>query len=113
MTQTTSAPRIPSRLATRHSCSLRYDALAGHRHSEGSGRGPASGKCLWCKGRLVIATGLWGTFTWRGDGRYWADGALALSSREPVAGPDWVERNLVSRWIPMDELPVPISGGGA
>lgn len=97
---------MTSKLATRYVCSNDGNEAAGLRHTRGNGR-PSRKACAYCKGSLRVHTGLWGVFTWTGDGRYPEAAALRTGTRESVlqayvAGENertGYEANLVLRWI--------------
>ena len=73
------------KLATRHWCIHQGNEAAGLLHSEGTGKGPASGKCRYCKGKIVTERGLWGVFAWTGTGRYPAEAAERTSTIKGAA----------------------------
>lgn len=95
-------------LATRHCCTLRDSPLSGLRHSEGSGKGPA--RCRYCRGTVRVEHGLWGVFTWRGDGDYPHSRAKDTRLTEPAADKladrlnDAQPNVWVVRWIPDHSL---------
>lgn len=104
-------------LATRHACSLSRDPGAGLRHTEGGGKGPASGRCRYCRGRIVVQRGLWGVFVWRGDGDYpheragatrlsegAAERAAAALNNDLAAIEQAGHSGWVVRWIPEEAL---------
>jgi hypothetical protein len=61
---------------------------------------PKSKKCPGCGGHWLIQEGMFGVFTWRGDGRYRLEDAHATYSSEKLAyrrittglNPTWVVR---------------------
>jgi hypothetical protein len=66
--------------AFRYGCSLRISV-----HCErGRGRAPRC-KCRYCGGLLRTASGIYGVFTWRGDGRYRLEDAHATYIQEGAA----------------------------
>lgn len=77
-------------MAIRHQCSLRVT----DRCAQGSGRGPA--KCRGCGGAVYRQEGVYGVFTWRGDGKYRIEDAHATYQTERAA-----ERRLVENenWV--------------
>jgi hypothetical protein len=96
----------PERLATRYVCSNAGNEAAGFRHTRGNGKPPRKA-CGHCRGALYVYTGLWGVFTWTGDGRYPEAAALRTFTREALAQAyvdgentrtDYAA-NLVLRWI--------------
>jgi len=87
-----------TRTATRHSCSLNISVHC----TKGNGKGPASGKCRHCGGRIYTDRGVWGVFTWTGDGRYPLSNAKCTYVRQAAAETYAVVNGteLVVRWIP-------------
>lgn len=93
-------------LATRHACTLSRDPRAGLMHTEGTGKGPASGRCKYCRGTVRVERGLYGVFTWRGDGDY--PHSRAKDTRTTSGAADKLADRLndeqpnvwVVRWIP-------------
>ena len=95
---------MTSKLATRYVCSNDGNEAAGLRHTRGNGK-PSRKRCAGCKGSLRVYTGLWGVFTWTGDGRYPEAAALKTFTRYALAeicanaGSD----QTVVRWIYRDD----------
>jgi len=101
-----SASTNPEPLATRYACSNDGNEAAGFAHTRGNGK-PSRKACAGCKGALYVYTGLWGVFTWTGDGRYPEAAALRTFTRHAPADAyvdaentrtDYAA-NLVLRWI--------------
>jgi hypothetical protein len=94
----TAAAQAATRTATRHFCSLDISP----RCTKGDGKGPATGKCRHCGGKVYTDHGLWGVFTWTGTGRYPVTDAKRTYVRQGAAE-SWATANgteLVVRWIP-------------
>ena len=83
--------------AHRHQC---LSNASEHHCSKGEGKGPA--KCRYCGGRILIRTGTWGVFVWRGDGRYPLAAAVRTFGRLSAAE-NYVRRSgnesLVERFV--------------
>lgn len=62
------------------------------------GRGKGPGKCPKCGGPIFVQEGVYGVFTWRGDGRYRREDAHAVyqvegaAERKTAEDPNWVVR---------------------
>lgn len=80
-------------MATRHVC---LNAISVH-CLHGAGRGPA--KCRYCGSPLHRSTGVYGVFTWTGDGRYPREAAHATYETERAAQNYANLFNHVVRWI--------------
>ena len=106
MSETQTQLAKPERLATRYVCCNDGNEAAGLRHTRGNGK-PSRKTCAGCKGPLHVYSGLWGVFTWTGDGRYPEAAALRTGTRESVLQAyvdsentrTGYEANLVLRWI--------------
>ena len=93
----------PERLATRYVCCNDGNEAAGLRHTRGNGK-PSRKACACCKGSLRVYTGLWGVFTWTGDGRYPEAAALKTFTREqPAQTMAEAGDQTVVRWIYRDD----------
>ena len=87
---------MTSKLATRYVCCNAGNADAGAYHTRGNGK-PSRKRCAGCGGAFYVYTGLWGVFTWTGDGRYpeaaalktFTRYALAETARTPAATRRW------------------------
>lgn len=91
------------RLAFRHYCSLR-DAHGGWRtfHTARNGK-PRSTSCTYCRGALVVETGLHAVFVHRGDGRYQlADAVKTFVSPAAAERFEAADPSYVVRWISVD-----------
>lgn len=89
----------PERLATRYVCSNAGNEAAGLRHTYGNGK-PVRKRCAGCRGEFYVYTGLWGVFTWTGDGRYPEAAALRTFTREqPAQAMAEAGDQTVVRWI--------------
>ena len=82
-------------LATRHACRYQLRITGSHTYGDGP---PKRRKCALCGGPLNVLRGLWGVFTWTGDGRYPAARAHATFLREADADAATFGE-LVVRWI--------------
>ena len=82
--------------AKKWECSLRRSTLC----SRGAGT-PTRKRCGYCGGTIRTDVGIWGVFTWRGDGRYPLGSALATFASELRAQRDANTRgeNSVVRFI--------------
>ena len=91
---TTTEPRKP---ATRYRCLLDISVHC----TKGHGK-PTRKKCAHCGGSLFVEYGLWGVFTWRGDGRYPERKAYHTSTSHTRANRWALNKgaDLVVRWIP-------------
>ncbi len=97
---------MTAKLATRYVCRLAGDPAAGLQHTSGNGK-PSRRKCANCGSALDVYTGLWGVFTWTGDGRYPQATALRTGTSQSriqayVDGENTrtdYAANLVMRWI--------------
>lgn len=94
------APKI----AKRHYCiSAANDGYGSQFHTRRDGS-PRSKTCTYCRGRLVVETGLHGVFVWTGDARYPAENAVKTFI-SPTAAEKYARAhahdNLVGRWIPV------------
>jgi hypothetical protein len=89
-----------ARKAIRHLCPHANDTGLSFQHTHGNGA-PKRKKCAYCGGVLYTITGLWGVFTWRGDGRYFHDGAHETFASE-VKADAYATTNdtYVVRWLP-------------
>ena len=56
---------------------------SGAMHTRGTGRGP--NKCRYCGSAVMNTPGMYGVFTWRGDGKYKIENALWSYSSAKVA----------------------------
>lgn len=93
----------PTAWATRHRCV--YDVSV--QCTNGNGK-PTRKKCRYCGGSLCIEQGLWGVFSWRGDGRYPVENAHRTFVRESVAD-TWATAtspDYVVRWIYREDAQV-------
>ena len=98
------------KLATRYACRNAGKEWAGLTHTSGNGK-PSRKRCANCRGEFYVQTGLWGVFTWTGDGRYPEAAALRTFTREPLAQAYVDAENtrtdyaasLVLRWIYRDD----------
>lgn len=80
-------------IATRYRCPLQVTAQCwGDKSKRAS--------CPGCGARLHTLTGLWGVFTWRGDGRYRAEDAHRTYVRKSAAdAATKTDQTWVVRWI--------------
>lgn len=84
--------------ATAHRCSLNVTPQCIGSDVK-PGKGPR--KCPGCGGSLILFTGRWGVFRWRGDGQYRADDAVKASTVKRAAEAYALANgaDLVVRWI--------------
>jgi hypothetical protein len=75
---------MSERLATRYTCRNEGNPLSGATHTHGNGK-PSRKRCAYCNGAFYVYTGLWGVFTWTGDGRYPEVTALRTFTRYAAA----------------------------
>lgn len=61
---------------------------------------PKCAKCKACGGSVYVQHGLWGVYTWRGDGRYMAVDEHRKFARKSAADKLAVANEWVTRWIP-------------
>lgn len=94
---------MSEKLATRYVCSNDGNEAAGAFHTRGNGK-PSRKRCAGCGGAFYVYTGLWGVFTWTGDGRYPEAAALATFTREqPAQAMAEAGKETVVRWIYRDD----------
>lgn len=81
------------------------DQVAGHGifHDKGYTK-PTKERCSYCRGRIIVRRGLWGTFVWTGTGRYRAEDAKATFTSHARAQKAADKAGLVARWIPEADL---------
>ena len=84
--------KTPAKVAKRYHCPKNdYFCYRGTRK-------PPSDKCRYCGSRLIIDTGLYGVFEWRGDGRYHEEEAKALFLTKPSAE-RYAEKHSADAWV--------------
>lgn len=75
-----SATTTTTKTAFRHQCLNARSGLC----TRGNGK-PKRKRCGYCGSSLLVLSGVWACFEWRGDGRYYLDDALSTHATEAAA----------------------------
>lgn len=81
--------------ATRYSCLYQGTVRCGGDQSKRA-------KCKYCHSTMFVQRGLWGVYTWRGDGRYLQADAHRTFVRLSAADRFASANDYVTRWIPSE-----------